>query len=53
MFTNMRLERAARDLRDSEKNVTEISLDCGFSQPDGLKRKLFDTATVLIEAQIR
>ena len=36
MFTNMRLERAARDLRDSEKNVTEISLDCGFSQPQHL-----------------
>ena len=36
MFTNMRLERAARDLRDSRKNVTEISLDCGFSQPQHL-----------------
>src|SRR6266404_7589924 len=36
MFTNMRLERAARDLRDSRKNVTEISFDCGFSQPQHL-----------------
>jgi AraC-like DNA-binding protein len=36
MFTNMRLERAARDLRDSQKNVTEISLDCGFSQSQHL-----------------
>jgi AraC family transcriptional regulator len=36
MFTNMRLERAARDLRDSQKNVTEISLDCGFSEPQHL-----------------
>jgi len=36
MFTNLRLERAARDLRDSQKNVTEISLDCGFSQPQHL-----------------
>jgi AraC-like DNA-binding protein len=36
MFTNMRLERAARDLRNSKKNVTEISLDCGFSQPQHL-----------------
>src|SRR5260370_35132456 len=36
MFTNMRLERAARDLRDSQKNVTEISLNCGFSHPQHL-----------------
>jgi AraC family transcriptional regulator len=36
MFTNMRLERAARDLRHSQKNVTEISFDCGFSQPQHL-----------------
>jgi AraC family transcriptional regulator len=36
MFTNMRLERAARDLRHSQRNVTEISLDCGFSQPQHL-----------------
>jgi AraC-like DNA-binding protein len=33
MFTNIRLERAARDLQHSRKSVTEISLDCGFSQP--------------------
>ena len=36
MFTNMRLEKAGRDLRHSQKNVTEISLDCGFSQPQHL-----------------
>jgi AraC-like DNA-binding protein len=36
MFTNIRLERAARDLRQSSKSVTEISLDCGFSQPQHL-----------------
>jgi AraC-like DNA-binding protein len=35
-FTNIRLERAARDLRYSRKSVTEISLDCGFSQPQHL-----------------
>lgn len=36
MLTNMRLERAARDLRYSRKNITDISLDCGFSQPQHL-----------------
>jgi AraC-like DNA-binding protein len=36
MFTNIRLERAARDLRHSRKSVTEISLDYGFSQPQHL-----------------
>ncbi|SDN28060.1 helix-turn-helix domain-containing protein [Afipia sp. GAS231] len=36
MFTNIRLERAARDLRQSGRSVTEISLDCGFSQPQHL-----------------
>ena len=36
MLTNIRLERAARDLRHSRKSVTEISLDCGFSQPQHL-----------------
>jgi len=36
MFTNIRLARAAVDLRHSRKSVTEISLDCGFSQPQHL-----------------
>ncbi len=36
MFTNIRLERAARDLRQSRRSVTDISLDCGFSQPQHL-----------------
>jgi AraC-like DNA-binding protein len=36
MFTNIRLERAAHDLRHSRKSITEISLDCGFSQPQHL-----------------
>jgi AraC-like DNA-binding protein len=36
MFTNIRLERVARDLRHSRKSVTEIALDCGFSQPQHL-----------------
>jgi AraC family transcriptional regulator len=36
MFTNMRLEKAARDLRYSQKHVTDISLDCGFTQPQHL-----------------
>jgi AraC family transcriptional regulator len=36
MFTNIRLEQAARDLRYSRKSITTISLDCGFSQPQHL-----------------
>ena len=36
MFTNIRLERAARDLRQGRRSVTEIALDCGFSQPQHL-----------------
>jgi len=32
MFENMRLEKAAHDLRYGRKH-TDISLDCGFSQP--------------------
>jgi AraC-like DNA-binding protein len=36
MFTKIRLERAARDLRQSRRSVTEISMDCGFSQPQHL-----------------
>jgi AraC-like DNA-binding protein len=36
MFTNIRLERAARDLLHSRKSVMDISLDCGFSQPQHL-----------------
>jgi AraC-like DNA-binding protein len=36
MFTNIRLDRAARDLRCSRKNITDISMDCGFSQPQHL-----------------
>jgi AraC-like DNA-binding protein len=50
MFTNIRLERAARDLRHSRKSVTEISLDCGFSQPQhfatAFRRKFGLTPTV-------
>lgn len=36
MFTNIRLQKAARDLRYSRKNIIDISLDCGFSQPQHL-----------------
>ena len=35
MFENMRLEKAAHDLRYGRKH-TDISLDCGFSQPQHL-----------------
>src|SRR5260370_26022212 len=33
MFKSMRLEKAALELRYGRKHITEISLDCGFSQP--------------------
>jgi AraC-like DNA-binding protein len=36
MFTNIRLDRVARQLRHSRKSVTEIALECGFSQPQHL-----------------
>lgn len=36
MFMNIRLEHAARDLRQGSRSVTDISLDCGFSQPQHL-----------------
>jgi len=36
MFANIRLERAAGDLCQSGKSITDISLDCGFSQPQHL-----------------
>jgi AraC-like DNA-binding protein len=35
MFENMRLEKAAHDLRYGRKH-TDIRLDCGFSQPQHL-----------------
>jgi AraC family transcriptional regulator len=35
MFENMRLEKAAHDLRYGRKH-TDICLDCGFSQPQHL-----------------
>ena len=36
MFKSMRLEKAARELRYGRKHITDISLDCGFSQPQHL-----------------
>src|SRR5260370_42148389 len=36
LFTNMRLERAGRDLCDSQKKATEIALDWAFPQPQHL-----------------
>jgi AraC family transcriptional regulator len=36
MFANMRLEKAAHDLRHSRKHITDISMDCGFTQPQHL-----------------
>jgi AraC-like DNA-binding protein len=57
MLTNIRLERAAQDLRYSRKSVTDISLDCGFSQPQHLatafRRKFGLTPTAFRQSTAR
>jgi AraC-like DNA-binding protein len=57
MLTNIRLERAAQDLRYSRKSITDISLDCGFSQPQHLatafRRKFGLTPTAFRQSTAR
>lgn len=38
-LNKMRIEQAAMELKNTEKSVTQIALDCGFSTPSAFNRK--------------